>query len=113
MQWHHQASGLPKGMRSVGAWLKAVPLLLAAEGGKLLDDWNMEQLCEKLTLVQLRVFREGLEQRSDDRVAQLTLCQVSNIWQTCLRFPGLTRDPTPVVHMLPATLCAVPSAAKF
>ena len=46
------------------------------EGGKLVDDWTMEQLCEKLSLDQLRSFREGLEQRAGERAAQSTLCQV-------------------------------------
>lgn len=47
-----------------------------ADGGKLVDDWNMEQLCEKLSLDQLRSFRERLEQHAGDRAAQSTLCQV-------------------------------------
>lgn len=46
------------------------------EGGKLVDDWTMEQLCEKLSLDQLRSFRERLEQLAGDRAAQSTLCQV-------------------------------------
>ena len=53
----------------------------------MLGDYETEQLCEKLTLLQLSALREGLEGRSGSRAGQQSLLRVGT-----LVFPGPTTE---------------------
>lgn len=53
--------------------------VLAAEDGRLLGDFETEQLCEKLTLLQLSALREGLEGRIGSRADQQSLLRVGTL----------------------------------
>ncbi len=53
--------------------------VLAAEDGRLLGDFETEQLCEKLTLLQLSALREGLEERIGSRADQQSLLRVGTL----------------------------------
>lgn len=50
--------------------------MLLSEDGRLLGDYETEQLCEKLSLVQLSVLRKGLEAEDGSRTRQQSLLRV-------------------------------------